>query len=70
MNYNRSQVYLGNNLKEINEKNSYSDIQFPNQIILVILANSNINECISILKKGDDRAIEIYTNKGLMSRPR
>ena len=40
---------------------------FPNQIILVILANSNINECISILKKGDDRAIEIYTNKGLMS---
>ena len=70
MNYNRPQVYLGNNLKEINEKNSYSDIQFPNQIILVILANSNINECISILKKGDDRAMEIYTNKGLMSRPR
>ena len=60
MNYNRPQVYLGNNLKEINEKNSYSDIEFPNQIILVILANSNINECISILKKGDDRAIEIY----------
>ena len=53
-------VYLGNNLKEINEKNSYSDIEFPNQIILVILANSNINECISILKKGDSRAIEIY----------
>ena len=70
MNYNRPQVYLGNNLKEINEKNSYSDIEFPNQIILVILANSNINECISILKKGDDRAIEIYTNKGLMSQPR
>ena len=60
MNYNRPQVYLGNNLKEINEKNSYSDIEFPNQIILVILDNSNINECISILKKGDDRAIEIY----------
>ena len=60
MNYNRPQVYLGNNLKEINEKNSYSDIQFPNQIILVILANSNINECISILKKGDDSEIEIY----------
>ena len=70
MNYNRPQVYLGNNLKEINEKNSYSDIEFPNQIILVMLANSNINECISILKKGDDRAIEIYTNKGLMSQPR
>ena len=60
MNYNRPQVYLGNNLKEINEKNSYFDIEFPNQIILVILANSNINECISILKKEDDRAIEIY----------
>ena len=60
MNYNRPQVYLGNNLKEINEKNSYSDIEFPNQIILEILANSNINECISILKKGDDSAIEIY----------
>ena len=60
MNYNRPQVYLGNNLTEINEKNSYSDIEFPNQIILVILANSNINECISILKKGDDREIEIY----------
>ena len=60
MNYNRSQVYLGNNLKENNEKNSYSDIQFPNQIILVILANSNINEYISILKKGDDSEIEIY----------
>ena len=60
MNYNRPQVYLGNNLKEINEKNSYSDIEFPNQIILEILANSNINECISILKKGDDSEIEIY----------
>ena len=60
MNYNRPQVYLDNNLKEINEKNSYSDIDFPNQIILVILANLNINECISILKKGDDRTIEIF----------
>ena len=69
MNYNRPQVYLGNNLKEINEKNSYSDIEFPNQIILVILANSNINECITILKK---EMIEQQksTNKGLMSRPR
>ena len=70
MNYNRPQVYLGNNLKEINEIISYSFIVFPNKTILLILANSNINECISILKKGDDRAIEIYTNKGLMSKPR
>ena len=60
MNYNRPQVYLDNNLKEINEIISYSFIVFPNKIILVILDNSNINECISILKKGDDRAIEIY----------